>query len=144
MTRPSRSGTEQFRDLVQDLGKMPAALRSELRPALKESAARPLAAAKQNASWSRRIPGAIAVKVSFSAKSAGVYLRVSKKKAPHARAYEHGGKLGTFRHRVYGHNVWVAERARPFLWPAAEPWLEHTDELIGAVVDTVAHDFDFN
>lgn len=137
------SGTKELRDFIKEIGKLPADLRKELRPALQRSAEKPLAEAKRNASWSRRIPGATKIAVSFSKRYAGVALKTSRGKAEHGRVYEHGGQPGTFRHRVFGHDVWVEAKARPFLWPAAKPWLESTDELVGNVVDTVARQYKF-
>lgn len=137
------SGTKELRDFIAEIGKLPNDLRKDLRPALQKSGEKPLAQAKRNASWSTRIPNATKVAVSFSKRYAGVAIKTSKAKAPHARAYEHGGQPGTFRHRVYGHDVWVESKARPFLWPAAKPWLESTDELVGDVVDTVARQYKF-
>lgn len=138
-----RSGTEELRALIRDLGKMPKELRAELRPMLRESAQKPLQEAKQRASWSSTIPAATKLSISFSAKRAGVTIRTSRIKAQHARPYENQGRFGTFRHRVFGHNVWVNQQARPFLWPAAKPWIEETDENIGKVVDSVANRFNF-
>lgn len=135
---PDSSGTQQLRDLIADLGKMPADMRAEMRPELRRSAEQPMERAKQNASWSSRIPGSISVSVSFSKKTAGVSLRSSRRKASHGRVYENMGKPGQFRTRVFGHDWWVSRRARPFLWPAAEGWFETVDENIGNAVDIVA------
>lgn len=139
----SRGGKDEIRELIQEFGKLPADLRAELRPAMRKAAEKPLAAAKQNAAWSSRIPNATKVAVSFSKRYAGVAIKTSRTKAPHARANEHGGQPGTFRHRVFGRNVWVQEKARPFLWPAAKPFLESTDELVGSVVDSIARQYKF-
>lgn len=106
-------------DLARDLkthtdGK---ALRRDLTKGLREAAQPVARQAKQNASWSRRIPGAVKVGVLTGQRSAGVVVRVDRKKAPHARPYENAGEQGTFRHPVFGSDRWVAQRARPFLAP---------------------------
>jgi hypothetical protein len=140
----AKSGNEAFRDLVQEIGKMPNELRKEIRPMLRRSAQPALAAAKQNASWSSRIPGATRISVGFSKRTPGVALVVNKNKAPHARAYEHGGKDGKFRSPVFGNrDNWVSHTARPFLWRAAEPWMNRVDADVGEVVDKVSRDLGF-
>lgn len=133
-----KSGTQELRQLAKDLGKMPKEITQEIRPKLKESASRPFQQARSNANWSRVIPGAIRIATTFSKRTAGVALRVSKTKAKHARAYENKGKPGSFRTRVFGNDAWVSRKARPFLWPAAEPWMESIDKDIGEVVDSVS------
>jgi hypothetical protein len=132
------SGIESLQNLIADLGKMPADLRKELRPALRKSAEKPLAQAKLNASWSTRIPGATRLSVGFSKRTPGVALVVNKNKAPHARVYENNGRDGFFRTPVFGNRKkWVSRRARPFLWPAAKPWTEDVNRDIGKAVDDV-------
>lgn len=133
-------GAAQLRQFIVQFDKFPKELRQELRPALKDSAAPALAQAKKNAaSWSKRIPRATRVAVSFAKKRPGVRLVVNRKKAPHARPYEHGGRGGTFRHPVFGNrDVWVSQRARPFLWPAAKPWMATVDKNVGAAVERAA------
>jgi hypothetical protein len=138
------SGVGQLRGFIREVGKMPADLRKELRPALRESAQPALADAKQNAGWSNRIPGATRLSVSFSKRTPGVALTVDRRKAPHARAFEHGGQSGWFRTPVFGNRkVWVRRRARPFLWPAAKPWVENIDADIGRAVDNVTERMGF-
>jgi hypothetical protein len=131
-------GTEKLRRFVRSFDKFPADVRAELRPKLKASAIRPLAQAKVNAAWSSRIPKAIRVQVSFAKKKAGVRLVVNRKKAPHARPLEKLGRRGRIRHPVPGLRAWVSQPSRPFLWPAAQPWLKDADQIIGAAVDDAA------
>lgn len=134
-----KSGTQELRDLVKDLGKMPKELAREIRPMLRESADRPLQDARNNASWSRKIPGATRITTSFTARAAGVSIKTSRRLAPHSRPYENGGKEGSFRHPVFGNrDVWVTKSARPFLYKAAQPWMEDIDNKIGEVVDSVS------
>lgn len=143
--RKTGAGTRELRAFIRDNDKLPKDVRRDLRIGLRAAAQKPLLAAKENAAWSTRIPGAIRLSVSISARSAGVAIKVNKKIAPHGRPLEHKGRLGDFRHPVYGQGpreswTWAENRARPFLWPAAEPWLKGTDEDIGKVVDKVARD----
>lgn len=90
--------------------------------------------ARENASWSRRIPGAI--KPSVTAKGVGV--RVVKKIAPHGGLYERGGsgdRSGSFRHPVFGNrDVWVTSPTRPFLRPAVEA---NRDEAMAAMLRAI-------
>lgn len=133
-----KSGTQELRQLVKDLGKMPKEMKQEIRPKLKESANKPLREARANASWSSRIPGATTIRTSFTARAAGVAIRTSQIKARHARTYENQGKEGQFRHRVFGRDTWVSQASRPFLWRAALPWMENIDGDIGEVIDSVS------
>lgn len=121
--------------LVADFRKIPPDLKRELRPALRKAAQPVLAEARARASWSTRIPGATSIGTGLTARRVGVSIRVSARKAPHARPYEHGGRQGTFRHPVFpdptrtrGEWNWVAQRARPFLRPAL--WSK-ADEVAG-------------
>ncbi|MGH3496316.1 MAG: HK97 gp10 family phage protein [Nocardioidaceae bacterium] len=114
-------GIVGVRDLAARMGTVPAELRAELRPKLRAAGTIVADQAKANASWSTRIPAAIGVRTSFGTRAGGVTIRVDSVKAPHARPYEGlsaGGGRGTFRHPVYGHDVWVTEATRPFLMPA--------------------------
>ncbi|MEV7908512.1 hypothetical protein AB0P04_43675, partial [Streptomyces anulatus] len=110
----------EIRKLIADLGRVPAELRKELRPAIQRAAREVLTEARSRASWSSRIPGAMRIAVRFTGKAAGASVVVSAARAPHGRPYEHLGSPGTFRHPAYGNRrVWVEQAARPFLFPAA-------------------------
>lgn len=127
-------GREQFLQAARDLRDMPKEIRRELAPTLRR-VAQPIAAqARANASWSSRIPGAIRVAVL----KRGVSIRVSARKAPHARPYE--GITGqTFRHPVFGdRDRWVAQRSRPFLEPAVKAHQAKVRDEIVKVVDDAA------
>lgn len=129
-----------FRVAVADLQAMPKEIRKQLRPALKQAADPIVSAARGNASWSTRIPAAISTRVL----KRGVEIRVSQKKAPHARPYE--GLSGmTFRHPVFGdRDVWVAQRARPFLLPAVRAHRDEVRKAVTDVVEQVARDHGFH
>jgi hypothetical protein len=138
----------EIRVLIKDMKKIPPDLRKQLRPALRKGAEPILADAKIRAGWSTRIPRATRIATTFTKKRAGVAIRTSAKKAPHARPYENLGNAGTFRHpvyalprkreMVYGREIpgafnktaWVPQSARPFLFPAV-------DAKGGAVVDAL-------
>lgn len=137
-------GNRELQDLIKDLGKLEPDLRKELRVEIAAAARKPLAAAKAKASWSSRIPAATRLFVSFDKKKPGARLVVNRKKAPNARPLENRGRDGTIRHPVFGNRrVWVSQLARPFLWPAAKPWLESTDKDVTAAVDRVARRLGF-
>lgn len=128
----------EIQKLVADLGKVPAELRKELRPAIRAAAQRVLVDARSRASWSSRIPAATRISVRFGRRNAGVSIVVSAARAPHGRPYEHGGVPGNFRHPVYGNrNNWVTQRARPFLWPAAVAKREEVAREIDRAVEQV-------
>lgn len=135
---PQRVSWEQLdpaaRAMLTELRAVPLAARSEVRSRARAIAGPALADAKRRASWSSRIPGAMYVQTRFTADTTRVSLKVRAAQAPHARAYENLGRPGTFRHPVHGRDVWVAQRARPFLFPAAEAHMERVyTELVHAV-----------
>lgn len=129
------AGNEDFFRIAATLREMPTDVRRGLRPALQQAAAPIIAKAKVNASWSRRIPGAIRLSVL----KRGVAIRVSSKRAPHARPYEGvtGGR--TFRHPLFGdRDSWYAQRTRPFLEPAVLAHRSQVRQEVARVVDRVA------
>jgi hypothetical protein len=124
--------------LIADLGKMPAVLGRELRPALRKAAQPILTDARRRASWSSRIPSAITIRSSLSQRKPGVRLVVDAGRAPHARPLELGSQRnGTFvRHPVFGNREnWVQQRTRPFFFPAVySGWDEVADQSAAAVI----------
>lgn len=114
------SASRDLLDLSRDLNGIPKDLRKKLRPAIKKGAQPVLQQARRNARWSKRIPKATRIAARFAKKDPHVAIIVNRKRAPHARPYENGGKPGTFRRPVYGNRRnWVTQEARPFLEPAA-------------------------
>lgn len=109
---PSGTFADQLRQAAADLRAMSTEVRREVRPALKKAAEPMVAQAKANASWSTRIPRAIRLAVI----KRGVEIRVSAKRAPHARPYEGISGNAQFRHPVHGRrDRWVSQATRPFL-----------------------------
>lgn len=92
-------------------------VREELGIELRGVAEAVAADARNNASWSRRLPGTIGVEKL----DIGASVYAGGPGFPAAGAFENKGKQGTFRHPVFGNrNVWVAQKARPFLNPAVK------------------------
>jgi hypothetical protein len=124
--------------LIADLGKMPAALGRELRPALRKAAQPILTDAKRRASWSSRIPAAISVRQSLGQRNPGVRLVVDAGRAPHARPLELGSSRNgqSVRHPVFGNReVWVQQRTRRFFFPAVyDGASEVADQSAAAVI----------
>lgn len=131
----------EVRKLVADLKELEggkqiiAALRKNLR-----AAADPVKRQVQaNAGWSSRIPAAVAVGTAFSKNRTGVFIRVNRNKAPHARPLENFGAAGTFRHPVFGNtDVWVAQQARPFFFNETEQHIDDVERAAGDAVDEAA------
>lgn len=118
-----------------DLRAMSKEVRREIRPALKKAAEPMVAAARANASWSSRIPRAIRVAVI----KRGVEIRVSAKRAPHARPYEGISGNGQFRHPVFGNrDRWVPQKTRPFLDPAVKAHRNKIRPSLFAIVEEAA------
>lgn len=107
-------------EIAKDMRAIPTETRNAIRPALRAGGEFVAREAMVNASWSTRIPGSIKVEVSFRSERESVRVVAGGTNAPHARPFEHLGEPGTFRHRVHGRDVWVAQAARPFLFPAGE------------------------
>ncbi|GIH76137.1 HK97 gp10 family phage protein [Planobispora longispora] len=111
----------ELKKLIADFGKLPKSMRAEIRASAKEIGDPVLQEVRRRASWSSRIPAATRISVRFGARTSGVTVRTSAKKAPHARPYEHGGERGTFRVPVFRQKgrrtPWVDRAARPFFTP---------------------------
>lgn len=136
---------DEIERLIHDMGRVPDDLRKRLRPKLREAGKIVAADAKLRASWSTRIPRAISVRTSFTKTRPGVSVIVDRKKAPHGRPYEHGGGPGTFRHPVFGNReIWVSQRARPFLEPALEAKGNEAGRRITDAVDEATRDAGFH
>lgn len=142
-------GRTQVGQLAEMLRRTPDNLRGEVRKALREGGASLLADARSRASWSRRIPGALYLRTTFTGRNAGVRIGVNRKRAPHARPYEglvaraRDGRGGGFRHPVFARGesrrsrVWVTSPYRPFLAPAADANREQVLSRLFAAVDGV-------
>lgn len=123
------------RDL-KNLGKALRASRPDIYKAtqkgLRQVGQKVAARARQNASWSKRIPQTVTVR---SAGLNAVIVSAGGKNAPHAKPIEHAGAEGTFRHPVFGNRaVWVDQKARPFLHPAAIDRLQESAEELAEVL----------
>jgi hypothetical protein len=114
-------------------------LLKELRDGLKRAVMPAIAEAKSNASWSRRIPGAIKPRVAFPKRGAQIGITVSRKAAPHARPYENTGVGGAFQHYVFGNrrNI-VTQAARPFFLPAMVNGKESVTREVDRIAERVA------
>lgn len=110
------------RDAVRALGRATPELKRQLRPRLRSTGEAIRSDMRRRSAYSKRIPGAIVMTVSFSAKGGGVKFRVNAKRAPHARVLERGnlrGRHSTFRHPVFGdRETWVSQQTRPYFFPA--------------------------
>ncbi|MEV4059725.1 HK97 gp10 family phage protein [Nonomuraea dietziae] len=145
MPKQAGKGSDDLRRLIRGVGKLPDDIRTELRPALRKAGQGALLRAQINASWSTRIPSAIRLQVSLTGKRPGVALVVDQRKAPHGRALENLGQQGTIRHPVFGRrDVWVRQRARPYLFRAAQAEMERMDTDIGAAVEAAARKHGFH
>lgn len=84
--------------------------------------------ARENASFSSRIPGSLRVR----RRGTTVKILAGGNAAPEAAPLEHHGRAGSFRHPVFGNTeVWVDQPAHPFLTPAAV----ETEPAVVAVID---------
>lgn len=117
------------------LAAIPPAFRRESRKAIEHAGQDMLHEAMFRASWSRRIPSSLSLRVQLGARPR-VSLRASLQIAPHARAFE-GLYRRSWRHPVFGHTErWVSQDAKPYMWPAAALAGDRfREDLVGIVND---------
>lgn len=123
------------RKLAQQFGTLPMDTRRELRPRMRaagELVRRDLQGSYS--AWSTRIPGAVRLTTSFGSKTGGVRIFVDAGRAPHARPIENEGAEGTFRHPLWGTDVWVEQEARPTFFPTIK---SHRETVITMVREAV-------
>lgn len=133
-------GNTELKKLIIDLGKISKETKAELRTGMRKIATPTLNKAKARAALSStRIPAATRLSIGFTQRSAGVRMLTDRKRAPHARPFEHGGKPGFFRHPVFGRDsvprskwTWVSQRAHPYMWPTA---VDDLPEIGGRMLD---------
>lgn len=121
--------------LAANLRRLPAETRRELRPALRAAGEVVRASAARNASWSSRIPSSLSVVTSAVSTRSAVAVVARRAVAPHARPLEGVTGNATFRHPVFGRDVWVSQACRPFLRPAVAAEQGHVVDLLAASVD---------
>lgn len=131
-------GSSSLRLYGADIARLPKELRSALRPRMRAAGEITLARAKANASWSSRIPGALSLRVSFAKRNPGVTILANAGAAPHARPFEGITDASSFRHPVFGNDVWVSQATRPFMRPAAKESGEQVVTEIAAAIDDAA------
>lgn len=125
--------------ISRDMRNLPKETQKAIRPKLRAAGNKVAAQARQNASWSSRIPGTVKVQVSFRKNREGVTVRAGGPKAPHARPYEGlSAGRGVFRHPVWGQDWWVSAPTRPFLIPAAQANKGAIDAEVQSALDVAA------
>ena len=132
------SGLRSFATAVR---KASPELKTALKAGLREGGEIVADEARARSSWSTRIPGSIRVR------SSGIRVSVvaGGAKAPDAAPYENKGVDGFFRHPVFGNReVWVDQKARPFLRPAAEATAPRVTEKVLENVSKVLDDAGFD
>ncbi|WP_068925030.1 HK97 gp10 family phage protein [Planobispora rosea] len=139
----AKTGTDELRALIRDLGKLPDEMRRELRREMRKAGQAALTQARANAAFSSRIPAATKLSISFAKRRPGVALVVNKNVAPHARVLEHLGRRGSFLHPVFGSKKRVRQPARPFFFRAAQEAWRAIDADIAQAVDRAARKHGF-
>lgn len=139
MDLEARIDPRDLASLYQQAKAAEGTLQVELRRGIKNAAKPLVAAVKESASFSSRIPGAVGSKVSFSRGSATVTVVVDPKKAPEAAPLNNKDHSGTFRHPVFGNREnWVAQPAHPFFLSGIREAAPAVDREMLAVMDRVA------
>lgn len=126
--------------IARDMRKLTPETQKAVRPKLRQAGRLVAEDAKRRAAWSSRIPGTIRVRTSFRENRENVTVLAGDSGAPHARPYEGiSVRGGTFRHPVYGNrDNWVAQEARPFLFPAAVANQIQAADLISSALTDAA------
>jgi hypothetical protein len=128
--------------------KLATAMKAEMRQVAEPIRAR----VADEASWSKRIPGATKVSTRFTARTQQVIITVNRAQAPHARPLENDGKEGFFTHplpvktartrrgrlRQSLKSHTVKQRARPFFAKA----IKSQDRRIDRAIEQVARNFE--
>lgn len=128
-----------IRRMIRQHQKFPEDLAKRLRPKMRGVSQPLLMDAKRRSSWSTRIPQALRIATSFTKRQAGVSLVASRRKAPHARAYEGIRGNDRFRHMVFGdRQAWVEQPTRPFAQPAADLHGRRVVQAVNEAVDEAA------
>lgn len=136
-----RFDPDEVRALVRDLKQLEGGkqITAALRKNLKAAADPIKRQVRGNASWSTRIPAAVAIGTAFTTKRTGIFIRVNAKKAPHARPFENSGRPGSFRHPVFGNReVWVQQQARPFFFNETASHMPQVEQAAADAVDEAA------
>lgn len=159
---------------LADLGKhiktldraMATSVRKQIRTGITRAGADLISAVRAEASWSSRIPGAVSLKTSFGARSAGVTVVVNAKRAPHARPLEFGNKNvpqvshlslrhrapagRALRHPVFPDPtktrdewIWVDQEIHPFFFAGVAAATPLVEARMRKVLDDVAADLGF-
>lgn len=133
MAEETRVVIEGLPEFLRALKRFAPEVRKEFNKQARAVASAIASTAKQNANWSRRIPGAIGTSVT----GRGVGVRLSKSKAPHGAMYERGtkGGAGVVRRPLFGNRqFWFSTPTRPFLEPAVEAHREEaTESMLEAI-----------
>lgn len=107
-----------LQDLQRAMREVPRELGKEVRRELRPIANEVKADAARNASWSRRIPRSLSVRIQFGRRPS-VRIEARRQIAPHARPFEGAAGKPRFRHPVFGNrDRWVNQATRPYLLPA--------------------------
>lgn len=151
MPRGARTGdtgitidTRDLSRLARDLRGTDRSLERSLKRRVRE-AAQPVrdAVRSEAASFSRRIPAAVATRATYGGKGATVKVVVNAGRAPHARAINNHDAPGAFRHPVFdqrGRNrrVWVSQAAHNFMRLGSARAAPRAIERVAAVYADVA------
>jgi hypothetical protein len=117
----------------------------ELRRGIKAAAEPVRMGVQAAAGFSSRIPGGVKVKASFPKKGAGVTVYVDPKTAPEAAPLNNKDRGGSFRHPVHGNtDVWVDQKAQPFMAVGARSGMSSADTAMLAVMDRIAATLGFH
>ena len=142
-TAEFRVDTRAFLRFSKALRKAQPELAKNLRKKLRAAGEEIAEIARQNASWSTTIPGSIKVRTS------GPFVKIiaGGAKAQGARALEHRGRTGTFRHPVFPSQsvprsewAWATQQARPFLYPAVLEGREVAQRMAIEALDEAVRD----
>lgn len=129
----ARDLTNLYRDLDAAGKEIAAGLLADVKAAAQPVLDDAISTASQS---STRIPASMRLVSRGGRGHVAVAIRAGNKDAPHAAAFENGGKPGKFRHMVFGNrSVWVQQDAHPALLPALQRNLQRVADAVTDAVD---------
>lgn len=131
----------EFRKVARDFAAISKENKTALRRGMRKIATPTLKKVRTAAGWSSRIPRSTKLTTGLNKKFTGIRIETDHRTSPHARPYENYGRIGRYRHPVFGDDAkdrklwtWVSAPARPYMYPTA---VEDLPDIGERMLDTL-------
>jgi hypothetical protein len=131
----------EFRKLAREFAAISKENKTALRRGMRKIATPTLHKVRTAAGWSSRIPSSTKLSAGLNKRFTGIRIETDRRKSPHALPYENYGRVGHYRHPVYGRSkvdrklwTWVRAPARPYAYPTV---VEDLPEIGERMLDTL-------